>query len=434
MIRQVALALGIAFLFSVGPLAQSQSIPEFDQPINPDRYMIRPGDRLLITFVQSKLSSDTLVVNAEGKVVDQTLGVFDLSHISLSQARSILSKALVQLYNVPDIVISITEPRSAAINVSGAVRSPGLYFGYTSQRVSDIIAKAGGVLSDGSRRLIRFEGGSRTLNVDLDKAAYLGDLDSDPPLYAGFSVFVPNKSENLVQVVGEVNNPREIELLQTDSLSLLLKLAGGTRSHADIPNIMIINRTTNEHSDKLAAGDIVMVPPQKGTLEDNKVALFGAVKNPGFYSYTIGMTLSNLLQSAGGLLNDANPGLTTVFRRPRVDVTGRVTDLRFPISHVMGESGLDAKIALQPQDSIYVPVLVGYVRVGGAVFNPGFYPYVPGMSVKSYILGAGGYLPTANKNEILVFNPISKVNSVVSPEVVVHDGSQLTVQIREELR
>ncbi len=434
MIRQAVLALSLMLLTGSLAFAQSKDAPQFDRPINPDLYMIRPGDRLLITFVKSKLASDTLIVNAEGKVVDQTLGVLDLSRTSLSQARGILSDALVKLYNVPDIVISINEPRTAAVSISGAVRHPGLYFGYTSQRVSDIISKAGGVLPDGSRRLIEFRGGSRTLTVDLDKAAYMGDVDSDPLLYAGYSVFVPNMSNNVVQVVGEVNDPREVELLPTDNLKLLLELAGGVRASADTSAITIINRQTNGHSDKLEAGDIIIVPPVQESTDESKVALFGAVAIPGFYRYTTNLTLADLLKAAGGMVDDANPGLTTIFRRPRVDVTGRVTDLRFPISHVMDPPNPGAKVTLQPQDSVYVPVLVGYVQVSGAVYNPGFYPYVAGKSVKDYVLGSGGFLTTADRDDILIYNPISRVSSVVSPDVVVRDGSQLTVQIREELR
>ncbi len=426
--------VAIALLWAADVLAQSNDVPQYDQPIDPTMYMIRPGDKLQITFVRSKLAPDTLYVNGEGKVVDQTLGVFDLSHTNLDRAREILGDALIKLYNVPDIVISVTDPRSVAITVSGAVRNPGLYYGYTSQRVSELVARAGGVLPDGSRRLIQFRGGVKPLTVDLDKAAFAGDLESDPLLYSGFAVFVPNKSDRVVQIVGEVNTPREVELLPTDDLSLLLVLAGGARTGADTSAISIINRVTTGHAGELEGGDIVVVPPRPTTSEEDKLAIFGAVAKPGFYTFSSGITLKSLIASAGGILQDANSGLTTIFRKPRVDATGRVTNMRFPISHLMDTPDGWAQVELHVQDSVYVPVLVGYVQISGAVYNPGFYPFVAGKDVKSYVLGAGGFLPTADKDQILLFNPVSKVSSVVSPGVVVRDGSQMTIQVREELR
>ena len=78
--------------------------------------------------------------------------------------------------------------------------------------------------------------------MDLDRAKYLGDKNADPFIYAGKTIIVPNKSRDMVQVVGEVNSPREIELVATDNLSVLLAMAGGTRGHADTAGIEILGR------------------------------------------------------------------------------------------------------------------------------------------------------------------------------------------------
>jgi len=408
----------------------------FDHPIDPNIYLIRPGDRLVVTFIKAKLSPLRLTVNPEGKIINATLGTFDLSHKTLQQAKVILRSALKELYNVDDIAISVTEPLKVSIPVSGAVRSPGLYTAYTSQRVSEIIDSAGGVLPSGSRRTIIFSGGPQDIVVDLDRADFLGDNTANPCLYAGYRVHVPSKSDQVVQVVGEVNRPREIELLPDDDLDLLLRLAGGIRSFADREAIRILGGSGEDRGDDavLRAGDIIWVPPKIHGTEYGRVTVFGAVARPGKYEYEDGMTLPQLFARIGGFAPSANRMRTTIFRRVEMDQWGRVSNERYPIAGVVVDNDRIKPIRLHPGDSIFVPVQVGYVKVSGAVLNPGLFPFHEGDNALAYITAAGGFLPTAEHNMIHLFNRISKITTAHSPEVLVHDGDEIIVSVREELQ
>ena len=89
---------------------------------------------------------------------------------------------------------------------------------------------------------------------------------------------------------------------------------------------------------------------------------------------------------------------------------------------------------LQAADSVFVPILVGFVKITGEVLNPGYYPFVRGRTGADYVNAAGGFLLTANKTEISVYQPVSGVTSVVSPGVMVSDGCELVVSKREELK
>jgi len=408
----------------------------FDQPIDKDIYIIRPGDELVVTFIKAKLPSLTLTVNPEGKIINRTLGLFDLSHKTLSEAKSILRKVLQELYNVKEIAISVTAPLKVGIPVSGAVASPGLYIAYTSQRVSEIIDSAGGVLPTGSRRWIVFSGGPKEIIVDLDRADFLGDNTANPCLYAGYSVYVPSKSDELVQVVGEVNKPREIELLPGDDLSLLLSFAGGVRSNGDVNSVKIMGRhgRSDAGDKKVHAGDIILVPPKIGEDGVGYLTIFGAIDDPGKYEYKEGITLEQIIQQAGGFSPRANSSRTTVFRRVEVDEWGRTTDIRYPISNVVKSHDKVETILLQPNDSVFIPVRVGYVKVSGEVLNPGLFPFVEGNDAISYINAAGGFLPTAIRRRIDIYNRVSRITSSSSPEVLVHDGDEVIVKVREELK
>ena len=375
----------------------------FDHPIDENFYLIRPGDQLVVTFIKAKLAPLRLSVNPEGKVIDETLGIFDLSNKTLHEAKKILRETLQVLYNVDEVAISVTEPLKVGIPVSGAVRSPGLYTAYTSQRVSEIIDSAGGVLPTGSRRGIIFSGGPREFIVDLDKADYLGDNTANPCLYAGFKIYVPSKLKELVQVVGEVNQPREVELLPDDDLKLLLALAGGVRHTADTSALQILGRDHRggNREGKVEAGDIIWVPADSGAGEFSDLIVFGAIAVPGKYAYHDGLTLEQLIHDAGGFASRANSGRTTVFRRAEFDAWGQVSDVRYPIANVVTGKSQFQPIPILPGDSVFVPANVGYVKVTGEVRTPGFYPYQEDERAMAYIVAAGDFLPTANKAQYI---------------------------------
>lgn len=409
---------------------------DFDQPVDPDRYLIRPGDQLRIIFIRSQVRTMTLGVDPEGRVIDGTLGVFDLTGLTLARARSLLLPELNRLYKADDITISITEPRPVSIVVSGAVANPGAYVAYTSQRVSDVIQSAGGILDNGSRRWIVLSGGPEPIRVDLDRALYLGDQAANPRLYAGTHIFVPGKATELVQVVGEVNHPRDVELIEGDNLNDILLLAGGVRFGADRQEVQIINPGGNVTSDpnSIEPGAMIWVPSVEISKDHQWITIFGAIHKPGTYRARENMTMADAIDLAGGYTEHANSASVTVFRKARFDEFGRASDLRYPISHRVNDQADGQAILLEPADSLYVPLRLGYVRVSGEVFNPGLFPHREGEDAQYYIQAAGGFTPRAEEERIGLYNRVSRVTMPASPETRVNDGDEIIVAVREELK
>ncbi len=405
----------------------------YDQPIDPDLYLIRPGDILKVTFINAHLASLDLTVNPECKIVHSTLGVFDLANKTLSQTKDMLTSILSNLYSINQIAFSVNKnPSKVAINISGAVQNPGLYTAFTSQKVSELIDSANGVSYSGSRRNIIFSGGPSDIEVDLDRAFYLGENEKNPCLYAGYNIHVPGKTDDRVQVVGEVNSPREIELIEGDDLDLLLALAGGVRNTGDGEKVEIIRGNKRELCSNLEIhpDDIIFVPLKENVTDQNKLIIFGAINNPGRYPFRLGIKLSDLITEAGGFDAQANMNRTIIFRSAVIDEWGRSTTLRYPLK---SNGGLN-DIVLRPYDSIFVPISAGYVKITGAVQNPGLFPFIDGENALYFINLAGGYQQIADKENIDIYNPISRVTETFSPEVKIHDGDVLMVRIREELK
>ncbi len=417
-------------------LGWAQDYRFFDEPIDPAIYLIRPGEELQVTFIKTKLDGIKLAVDPEGRIVHQTPGVIDLSGKTLQEAQHVGDEALRKTFSVEQMTISILEPRRVAISVSGAVVNPGLYQGYTSQRVSELIERAGGVQPHGSTRNIVFSGGPGEIRVDLVRAAYLGDNSANPCLYAGYRISVPSKSRQRINVAGEVNLPREIELVSGDDLATIIGLAGGARSGADLSGVRVLEREipSPDEQFRFEAGDIIFVPSADADASQTRVTFFGAVVNPGRYEFREGATLRDLLDLAGGFADCASVGLVTVFRKVRADEWGRTTDHRYPVSSPAGGPDKMLAMALHPSDSVYVPFSLGYVTVNGEVRNPGRFPLIEDKDAAYYINAAGGYLLSADRDYVDLYNRVAGTTASLSPGVLVHDGDELRVNLREDLR
>lgn len=404
----------------------------YERPIDPDWYIIRPGEQFTITFLKTRLPSLSLTVDAEGQVVDRTLGVINLVDMTLTQARKALSEALSRVYSADDVAISVGDPFPVTIQVSGMVKRPGRYRAFSSQRASEIIDSAGGIAPGGSTRFIQFTGSHGVQTVDLDRAEFLADLLADPCLYGGNRLFIPSRKNNSVFVDGAVISPREIELSGTESISQLVALAGGQNAEADIDRIYVIGDSLGSIGfvGEVASGNTIVVPVIGETGNIGSVKLYGAVANSGRFPFREGMTLDQLLIDAGGPASDANLGRITVFRRAGGNARGRRSTGRYPISFA-GKSASREPIKLIAFDSVFVPTHLGFVRVRGAVDFPGLYPFQSGKSAAYYITSAGGYVGKDDPGRLLLFDRITKITAEIMLQVTVRDGDEVIVGFSE---
>ena len=404
----------------------------FDEPIDPDLYLIRPGEQFEVVFLGAKLPSISLNVNAEGRLVHAELGLFELAGLTLTQTRTILLESLQRLYRADEIVISVNSIYPVAIQVSGMVNRPGTYIGYISQRVSEIIDSAGGVAPGGSTRRISFQGESDDIAVDLDPYRYASDRSHNPCLYSGYRVYVPSRTGADVQVIGAVVEPRAIELLPGENVADMIRLAGGTLSGADISVARLINDSDKSltPTTKLQAGDVVVIPEASDIGSKLQIKLFGFVSRPGLYEYSENLTLAELLNLAGGSGAEANSGRITVFRLPEKDGLGRQLGGRYPL--MLADADRADRLMLRPGDSIFVPRQVGYVTIAGLVDHPGLVPYTIGHNVEDYIRLAGGFADPKSAPRVDLSDRISGLTRPATMRMVVYDGDIITVRTGDE--
>ncbi len=172
-----------------------------------------------------------------------------------------------------------TDPR---ITVLGQVNRPGAYDLVEGQRVTELIAAAGGVTPRAGLQRVFIMRGAEQIPVDL-KQILAGNLEANIALRPRDMVVVP-ESQDRIAVMGGVFKPGVFDL--TDGMKLLeaIALAGGETEAANLSQVQIIRleagKTNTFTADVkqalrgqdmsqnvlLRPGDVVYVPPSTWTL------------------------------------------------------------------------------------------------------------------------------------------------------------------------
>lgn len=263
-------------------------------------YVLGSGDVLSLTIIaggEEQAKADLVVSNA-GEVNIPFIGKVKAAGLSLSDFEQKIFVPLERDYFVkPQIYLLITEYHSLSFFISGAIRQPGMYEMDFTPTVMDLIAKAGGVLSERGNIAYILPG---TKRVAFDKD--------------GNALETSEK------------NPKTIDLIE------------------------LLDRGDMTGNSLLTTGDTIYIPHgNKLNQSGTKIYVEGEVKSPGVFDYQPGLTALAVCIMAGGFDKYAAPSRTRVIRN---EVDGQVIikiDLEKVTTGDLGDQ------VLKPGDRIHVP-------------------------------------------------------------------------------
>jgi protein involved in polysaccharide export with SLBB domain len=245
--------------------------------------------------------------------------------------------------------------------------------------------------------------------------------------------------KNRFEIKGQVKRPGIFEIGASENFNSYLQYAGGFDDTAYTAWVKIIQKNDKEKAVKdLAAADYLKYQPQGGDVINvakildrfqNRVKLSGAVFRPDVYQLTPGMRISDLIQRADGLREDAFIGRAQLIRlKPNLLKELITINLSKALQRNAAEN-----IELQREDELYVNSVVDLrdsltVDLLGEVRSQGKFNYVDSMTVKDIILMAGGFTYAANK-QIEVARQIQYSDKVNSNKV----ATILTTEINGDL-
>ncbi|MES2178525.1 MAG: SLBB domain-containing protein [Gemmatimonadota bacterium] len=358
------------------------------------------------------------------------------------------------------IFVPVHGPR---VRLHGEVVRPATYELRRGETLADAIRAAGGFTANAVRRRVQI---SRVLppaqRDTTDRARVIIDIASDQ-FTSGFGPAYPMEPGDVIQVFavssrvgrrvavnGNVWSPGSVGLTPGMRLSDAVRLAGGIKPDAFLGQVLVSRlrasdstrvqlRTSFADSSGRITDDFLL-------REDDEIRVFsvtelrpvsylaitGAVRKPGRFTFREGMTIRDAILLAGGLTESADVGEAEIARLPVSRDGGRLAEtvrVRLDSSYLMPLSGDNVstpsralaarpEVMLRPFDNVLILAQPDWapprrVALTGEVRYPGTYTLTGKQDRLSDLLArAGGLTQSAYPNGVAFYRRTGRVGRV----------------------
>lgn len=397
----------------------------------PPNYQLGPGDEVIIDIWGASQTNIRQTITPDGTINMQELGPIYLSGMTVEEANRFLKNKLGTVFSNENNQIQVTlgNTRTIQINIMGEVVQPGTYALSAFSTVFHALYRAGGVNDIGSLRNVQLvRNGKKIAAVDVYDFIMQGKIKDDIRLQEGDVIIVP-AYDMLVKMSGNVKRPMRFEMKKDETLTALIKYAGGFNADAYSKSVRMVRQNGMEYEVKtvdemdysvcqLRDGDVVTVGAILNRFT-NKVEIKGAVYRPDIYALDGKVnTVRALIEKAQGLMDDAFTN-RAVLQRQRDDLTSEIVSV--DVKALM--NGTIPDIPLRKNDILYIPSIhdlqdLGSVTIYGEVAKPDSYPYADNMTLEDLIIQAGGLKEAASTVRVDVSRRIKDAKSVNSTDSI----------------
>lgn len=226
------------------------------------------------------------------------------------------------------------------------------------------------------------------------------------------SVELAEQAKLRISITGEVKTPGIYPLATGARLMDAVTAAGGYTTTADMSRVTVSHSSQSSQASvvdltkyllsgevspniSLANGDTIVIPT-KDTTALGTVVVGGAVRQPGQYAITKGMTIRDAVMLASGPTELADLSKVALRSQNASEVV---------IDFSKAATGDPASnLQLKPGDVIYVAarVQLGYYTISGAVTSPGRYEIRDKTTLTEAIAVAGGFRDNAKLDDVRV--------------------------------
>lgn len=395
----------------------------------PQNYILGPGDAVYIDIYGASQKTIESTISPDGEVTIEGFGPVQVSGLTVAQANARLRSTLGARYSSSKIKLTVGQTRSIMINVMGEVKNPGTYTLPAFATVFHALYMAGGTNDIGTLRNIKVYRNNRLVSVvDIYDYILNGKLTGNVRL-ADNDVIAVGPYDCLVNITGKVKRPMYYEMKRNESVSTLLKYAGGFTGDAYKESVRIVRKTGREYSVynvdefdmsafQLADEDSVSVDSILPRFS-NMVEIKGAVFRPGMYQ--VGGDINSvrtLIEHADGLREEAFTA-RAVMHRMKKDRTLEVV----PVDVEGILDGTVPDIPIQNNDVLFIPTKQEMmeeqtITIHGEVQYPGIYKYADNETLEDFVLQAGGLKQTASTVKVDVSRRIVNPKALTTDSVI----------------
>lgn len=320
--------------------------------------------------------------------------------------------------NLPlkDMDVIKVEAYEARVELKGFVKRDGFYEVLPNEHLGNLLVYCGGFLPRAYTDRVKIvqNTGFQQKVAEVQKPNFNTFLLSN-----GDVIFVDSilsRFENRVEIAGAVFRPGFFSLNSNQSLSQLIKNAGGLKEDAFLTRATVVRKKADNSSEVLAVDlnkvlegssditlqreDQITVASNFDMMEPQTITISGDVKFPGVYPFASNMRVEDVIILAGGMLESASTENIQISQR--VDDANRLSKdaVLSRVVTVNIDKSLKAKSGenylLKPFDAITIFPKPGYlaqkkVEIRGEVMFPGSYAILRSDDrVSDLILRAGG--------------------------------------------
>jgi len=406
-------------------LFNSQNL-SFEPAINipiPRDYVLGISDQLSINVWGASQTKYQLTIDKNGAITIPDVGPVYLAGLSFEKGQLLIKSRLMAIYSgmtgeFPNTwaEVSLGAVRSIKINVIGEINAPGTYTLPSTASAFNALYLSGGPNENGSFREIRLiRDGVTFKTIDVYDFLINADPTANVQLREQDIIFVPNYKTR-VEIAGEIKRKGIFEIKTTETMSDLIRFAGGFGDKAYTHALTVIRNNDREREVRSVADtDFSKFALQNGdsiradsilNRFSNRVAIKGSVFHPGNYELTPGMKLSDLIKKADGLREDAfmNRGLIS-----RIKEDNSPENISFDLKEVMKGNN---DILLRKEDKVLISSIFQMreertVNIVGEVIKPETFVFEDNMTLGDVIFKAGGFREQADISVVEVSRRLS---------------------------
>ncbi|MDB5482033.1 MAG: sugar transporter substrate-binding protein [Caulobacteraceae bacterium] len=226
-------------------------------------YILGPADVIEVSVLGRPDFDVKDRIGADGTIRTPYLGAVKVADKTIKQFADELGKALETggYYAHPIVKVDILSYASRYVTVLGNFGTPGLIPVDRAYRLSEIVARVGGVRETGAPYVIFTPARGEQRRIFVRDLA-TGDLNGDPYVSPGDKIYSPEAE--LFYVSGQVKSPGAFGILPELTFRMALSRAGGVTDSGSDKNISVTRGTkTLKHVDldtKVMPGDVILVP------------------------------------------------------------------------------------------------------------------------------------------------------------------------------
>lgn len=378
----------------------------------PVNYVLGPGDELQISVYGVQEFNATIPVTTEGKVNIQYVGQIPVSGMTIEAATQKIRGAISRVYSTvasgqSQVGISLSRIRTIKVTIIGS-KQPGNYSISSLATVYNALFLGGGPGKNGSYRNIELLRNNKVYKkIDIYNFLVNGNQSDNVGLKDNDVIRIPAYSQR-VTLEGQVKRPGIFEMKSGETFKDLLTFASGFNEFAYTASVNVLQKTGKEFkvkdiksseygSYRPLAGDVFRVSKILNRFE-NRIKIEGAVFRPNVYSFYEGMRISDLINQADGLKEDAYTNRATIVRT-KSDLTTEVTNVNLELA-LSGDVASD--IRLQKEDVVTVYSILDFredykITIDGEIKKPGVYEFYENLTLNDLLVQAGGLTGSASK-------------------------------------